>query len=245
VSLALGVVCGLFSYFAQGKGIVYHRYEYLICLLPIVGMEAVEAMRGDGWLRRTGIAVFAVTMLFTVPLYLLQMHRTASNSELTLALESDLRTLGGSHSLQGEVQCFDVTEGCLNALYHLGLVENIPFTGDLLFFSKHDSPVVEHYHDVYWEHEREDPATVLVIGNEYFGEPDGFGKVDAYPRFSRFLHENFTQAITRSFPMEGQVDPKRAANSDVAPAYRIYIRDRFAGLRDKSATGSAAPSASK
>jgi hypothetical protein len=237
VSLALGVACGLFSYFAQGKGIVYHRYEYLVCLLLIVGLEAVEAMRGDVWLRQTGIAVFAVTTLFTLPLYALQMHRTASNSELTLALESDLRTLGASRTLQGQVQCFDVTEGCLNALYHLGLVENIPFTGDMLFFSKHDSSVVEHYRDIYWEHESEDPPTVLVIGNEYFGEPDGFGKVDAYPRFSRFLKENFTQVIARSFPMEGEVDRKRAASGDVAAAYRIYVRNSVSGAGSKSAAG--------
>jgi len=157
VALALGVVCGLFSYFAQGKGLVYHRYEYLVCLLPIAGMETFEAVRGKGWLRWTGVAALVLTMLFTVPVYLIQMHQTASNSELTLSLESDLRQLGGSRGLQGEVQCFDVTEGCLNALYHLGLVENIPFTGDLLFFAKHDSPVLEHYHEVCWKHEAEDP----------------------------------------------------------------------------------------
>jgi len=225
VALALGVACGLFSYLAQGKGMVYHRYEYLLCLLPLVGMEVLEAMRGDGWVRRTGVAVLILSMVVTVPLYMLQMHRTASNSELTLALESDLRQLGGANGLQGEVQCFDVTEGCLNALYHLGLVENIPFTGDLLFFSKHDSPVLEHYHDIYWEHERGDPATVLVIGNQYFGESDGFGKVHFYPRFDRFLNQQFTQVIARSFPMEGEVNPKNAAKGDAAPAYRIYVRN--------------------
>jgi hypothetical protein len=123
------------------------------------------------------------------------------------------------------VQCFDVTQGCLNALYHLGLVENIPFTGDLLFFAKRPSPAREYYHRIYWEHERQDPATVLVIGNQYFGEPDGFAKVHFYPRFDEFLRRNFTETIARSFPMEGEVDPARAAAGDLAPAYRIYVRN--------------------
>jgi hypothetical protein len=230
IALALGVACGLFSYFAQGKGLVYHRYEYLICLFPIVGMEAFEAMRGDGWLRRAGVAVLVLTMLFTVPMYVLQMHRTASNSELTLALESDLRQLGGAHDLQGEVQCFDVTEGCLNALYHLGLVENIPFTGDLGFFPKHDDPVAQHYHDIYWEHERVDPATVLVLGNEDFWGSEGFGKVHRYPKFDQFLDENFTQVIARSFPMEDVKDPRNKMTGDGVPAYRIYVRNGTALL---------------
>jgi hypothetical protein len=122
-------------------------------------------------------------------------------------------------------KCFDVTEGCLNALYHLSLVENIPFTGDLLFFSKQDGPAVEHYHNIYWEHEREDPATVLVIGNQYFGASDGFGKVHFYPKFDRFLNQEFTEVIARSFPMEGEVNPENAAQGELAPAYRIYIRN--------------------
>jgi hypothetical protein len=238
VALALGVACGLFSYFAQGKGIVYHRYEYLICLLTMVGMEALEAMRGRGWLRWTGAAILILTMLGTVPLYLLQMHRTATNSDFTLALENDLRRLGGSNTLQGKVQCFDMTQGCLNALYHLGLVENIPFTGDMLFFAKHDSVPVEYYHAMYWDHERDDPGTVLVISNQYFGEPEGFGKVHFYPRFDRYVNENFTEAISRDFPMEGLKDPRKKMADDASPAYRIYIRNGTPLLKSSAASDS-------
>jgi hypothetical protein len=223
MALALGAVCGLFSYFVQGKGFPNHRYGFLVCLIAIIGMEAFEAMRGTGWLRRTGVAVLVVTMLFTVPLYLLQMHRTAPNSELTLALESDLRQLGGSPTLQGEVQCFDVANGCLNALYHVGLVENIPLSGDLGFWAQ-GSPVPDHFHDIYWKYERENPPTVLVIGNEDFGVSEGFRKVHRYPRFDRFLNDEFTLVIARSFPMEGLKDPKDRITGDAAPAYRIYIR---------------------
>jgi hypothetical protein len=162
----------------------------------------------------------------------------ASNSDFTLAQENDLRRLGGTNTLQGKVQCFDVTEGCLNSLYHLGLVENIPFTGDLMFFSRHARPVVEHYHDIYWEYERKDPATVLVIGNEDFGEPDGFGKVHRYPRFDEYVNENFTEVIARDFPMEGLKDPRKKMPEDASPAYRIYIRNGTPLLKSLAASDS-------
>jgi hypothetical protein len=242
VALALGVLVGLFSYFVQGKGMAYHRYVYLLCLLCLIGFEALAAMRSTRWPRWAGALTIAFTMFFTVPVYTMHMYRIASNSDFTLALEHDLRRLGGSTTLQDKVQCFDLTTGCLNALYHLGIVQNTGRTGDMFFFAKHPSPLLAKNHALYWESERRDPPTVLVISNQYFGEPDGFDKLLFYPRFNQFVKEDFTEVIARSFPMEGVVDAKDALHGKLAPAYRIYIRNNSPLLSSAAALKrSAAP----
>jgi hypothetical protein len=225
LALALGVVFGVFSYFAQGKGLAYHRYVYLVCLLPLISLEAFTALRGSGMRRALGAITVAVALLFTVPVYMLHMHRIASNSDFTLALEADLSHLNAITPLDRQVQCFDMTTGCLNALYHLNLTGNNGDTGDMLYFTKQPNPATDHFRTLYWQRTLAHPPAVIVVSNQYFGEPDGFGKLHFWPQFDQYLRDHYTLALSRTFPMEGVLTPADPLPPNLTPAYRLYLRN--------------------
>jgi hypothetical protein len=223
-ALAIAVAVGYLSYFVQDKGYVYHRYLYLLFGLLIVGMEAMRALRGEGWPRGVAIALLLVTILGVLPAYMLKLHRTAGDSPLTLAMERDLNQLGDTSEMQQKIQCFDMTFGCLSALYHLKLVGNNGYTGDMLFFPYRDNSATTFYREEYWSLMAKSPASVLVISNQDFqGGPNSFVKLDRWPAFEDYLRTNYTEVVERTFPREGVAsnepplwDPE---------AYRIYVRD--------------------
>lgn len=234
-ALALGAAMGLFSYFIQGKGFVYHRYLFLMFLLLCFGKAFAAAMRADGEKPRAiGAAGVLATLLLVLPYYAFLVpyaqRSGAAVNELTAALESDLTRLGGD-KLQGQVQCFDLVGGCLNALYHLRLVQRTGSTGDMIYFSPTESPEVRAARKGYWDATRRDPPEVVVLGNEWFqGEHRSFSKVDAWPALASYLQENYALAVTRTFSSEGA----NAADPD-APAYRIYLLKGSTLMRSEAA----------
>jgi hypothetical protein len=223
-AIAGGFLFGLVSYFAQGKGLVYHRYVYLVCLLLLIGMEASDSLHNGGTWRWAGIGIIAVTIGFVVPIYMWNLHTVPKNSDFTLSLEDDLQKLGGATRLQDQVQCFDLTTGCLNALYHLRIVENDAFTGDMLLFPKRKNAASDYYQTLYWQRNFDDPGNVIVLSNQYLDGPEGFGKLDYWTTFRTFLQDNYTEVIARSFPREGLTKDASPYSPLDAPAYRIYIR---------------------
>ncbi len=225
-ALVMGAAFGLFSYFIQGKGFQHHRYTFLSFLFLLLGIEFLTALRRTRVSAVLGLAGIAATLLVLVPRYLESLSGRPANSDLTLALEHDLDHLGGTRLLQDKVQCFDLVYGCLDALYHLQIVENTGFTGDLLFFSGTGTPASEFYRDKFWTLARKDPATVLVLSNEWFGEPNSFEKIDAWPQFAGYLHENYTMVVSRTFPLELHSRGEQTPDPMAAPAYRIYIRNK-------------------
>jgi hypothetical protein len=112
----------------------------------------------------------------------------------------------------------DLVYGCLDALYHLDIVENTSYTGDLLLFTKRDGVAAEYYKNKYWALDRVDPASVIVMSNEWFQEPNSFDKLHYWPAFAAFLQANYTQVVQRRFAGEGM----DAKNPD---GYRIYMRN--------------------
>ncbi len=221
-ALAMGAAFGLFSYFAQRKGFNHHRYTFVTCVLLLFGLEFLIGLRRPGWPRRVAVSAIALTLVLLAPRYLWIMHKQPSNSEFTLSLEDDLRGLGGEQ-LQGQVQCFDLVYGCLNSLYHLHLMENTGFTGDLLFFSPEPGFAREFYRKEFWELARKDPATVMVVSNEWFGMPNSFNKLDTWPEFKSYLNANYTPVLDRVFLHELGVT--RMQGGGEPDAYRIYVRN--------------------
>jgi hypothetical protein len=221
-ALVLGVGFGLASFMAQGKPFWHHRYTYLVLLFLVIGVELLAALRQRGLPRWLAVAAFGYVLFWLVPFDMrevLHTHRmmAAGQTPFVLTLESDLERLGGSPALQDKVQCFDLVFGCMTALYHMQIVENTSYTGDLLLFARQSSPAAEYYRTRYWELEKQDPAQVIVMSNEWFQEPNNFDKVDYWPPFKRFLAENYTLVVQRR--LEGQgLDPKNPE------AYRIYVR---------------------
>jgi hypothetical protein len=212
-ALAMGVAFGLASFFVQGKGFAHHRDTYLALLLLLVAMELLALLRQSGCTRVIAMAAVGVFLVVVVPYNARAMLRFGTAGyEVADGMQQDLLLLGGSANLQDKVQCLDLVYGCFNALYHLGIVENTGFTGDLTFFSKTDGPAVRYYRSMFWELARKDPATVLVLSNEVFLQPDDFDKVKNWPEFADYVRLNYTQLLERTY-YPGH------------DGYRIYVRN--------------------
>ena len=221
----LAVLFGAVSYIAQRKGTIYHRYPFVAFLLLLLGLEFTTALRRRGWPRALAVAGILSILLISVPHYLSALRRSPSTSVLPFetALQADLADLGRRTDLGGRVECFDLTYGCFSALYHLGLVQNTGFTGDLLLFAPVDSYPATYYRDRFWPLLTANPPDVLVVSNEWFPYGVTFEKLSAWPKFSAYLAANYTQILARNFPQPGQ-SPPSDENSIGVPAYRIYVK---------------------
>ena len=175
-ALLLGVAFGVLSYFGQNKGYAYHRYALIAFLLLWMAMELTLAMRKRGWVKAVGVAGMVLGVLIMVPTYAHRVSLIPGTNEYTPALERDLTQLGGDR-LQRSVQCLDLVDGCLNALYHLKLVQSTNSLGDLLYFSPDPSPVVEYYRNQFLDQLNKNPPSVIVLSNEWFNRPSTFDKV--------------------------------------------------------------------
>ncbi len=219
-ALLLGAALGSLSYWVQGKGYLYHRYLFTAFLLLWIGWELtgttglLAATRKPlRWLQMAGVALlFFVAAPFYVHRIYAYPRTVPPPQNLALALQRDLTALGGN-ILQNEVQCLDLVNGCLNALYRLRLVQSTGTTGDLLLFSPHPSPAVIFYRQWFSSQERQHPPDVVVLGNEwYFQWTVTFDKINTWPEYAANLHSDYVPVIERTF---GTFD---------APAYRIYLR---------------------
>jgi hypothetical protein len=222
IALAIGAVFGWLSFMAQGKPFLHHRYTMLVLLFLLIGFVLLEGLRERGWPRAIAIAGLLYALFWIVPMGLREVihvnrQMPAGQVAFVLSLESDLQQLGGARTLQDKVQCFDLVYGCLNALNRMQIVENTSYTGDLLLFAKDDGPAAEYYRNKYWHLEKQDPASVIVMSNEWFQQKNSFNKVAMWPQFAGFLAQNYTLAVQREMVGQGD-DPK---NPD---AYRIYVR---------------------
>lgn len=236
LALLLGAAFGLLSFMVQGKPFLHHRYTLLVMLFLLLGFELLDALRQNGWPRALAMLTFAYVLLWIVPMSLrevIHINRQIPQGQvpLVLSLESDLQRLGGASTLQDKVQCFDLVYGCLNALNRMQIVENTSYTGDLLLFVQQDSPAVEYYRNKYWALEQQDPASVIVMSNEWFQRKNSFDKVLLWPSFATFLDRNYELVVQRTLDHQGD-DP---ANPD---AYRIYIRKNSPLLTKASALAS-------
>ncbi len=220
-ALLLGTFAGALSYWVQGKGYLYHRYLFCAFLLLWVGWELTSRVESESaasrtrlrWLQISGVALL---LLVAAPFYVHRIHsypRTIPPPQnLALALGQDLTALGGG-TLGNQVQCLDLVNGCLNALYRLRLVENTATTGDLLLFSPQPSPAVTFYREWFSHQQQQHPADVVVLGNEWYFQPlVSFNKIDTWPQYAAFLRSGYVPVVERTF---GTLN---------APAYRIYLR---------------------
>ena len=136
--------------------------------------------------------------------------------------------------------------GCLNALYHLQLVENTGFTGDLLLFSPVPGPAVDYWRKRWADEAITNPATVIVLTNEYFQGRgvNSFDRIDNWPDYARYLRANYTEVVARSFPDErGKEAGIRQQELGGANAYRIYLHNGSALLRSAGDLRASVPSA--
>jgi hypothetical protein len=242
-ALLLGAVVGAISFFLQHKGYYHHRYMFVIFLFSLAGIEVMRAIRGQGWRKWLSAFLIVAVLYGFVPYSLRGIERVKKTSDLTLALEGDLTRLGGTQHLQRQVQCLDLVYGCLNALYHLNLVENTGFTGDMIVFDAADSPARGYHRALWWELAQRQPAEVLVLSNEYFQGDNSFSKVEHWPAYARYLSANYTLAVTRWFPDESGPE-NRTTDPRHEHAYKIFIRNGSPLLRIQLPSGNNRPDGS-
>ena len=211
-ALLLGALFGAFSYFAQGKGYGYHRYPFTAFIVLWESIELTLAMRRERWIKGLGFAGMAVGVFLMVPAYAYRLAGVHPVNEYAPTLESDLNRLGGDR-LQGQVQCFDMVDGCFNALYHLRLVQATTTLGDTLYFSRAANPTVDRYRAEILNQLSRNPPQVIVVSDEWYNETDSFAKLDQWPKFNDWLNANYRLFISRRFAAESN------------HAYRIYVHN--------------------
>ena len=217
-----GGLLGVLSYILQRKNFVHHRYLYLELGFLLAGMLLLPALRRTGWQRALAIAVTLAIALVAVPTASFATARFKGNSDLTVQMESDLRSLGSRADLQRGVLCLDQVFGCINALYHLRLVENTPLSGDLLLFTGEQLPVTEHARNLLWTSQQNSPANVVIVTNENFQGPNNYGRLQRWPAYDAFLMSNYRLLTSRTFPCEFG---RRDDEPDHLYGYRIYVRN--------------------
>ena len=221
----LGMLFGAVSFIAQRKGSIYHRYPFVAFLLLLLGLEFLPALRRRGLPLALGAAGLLATLLLSIPHYIVQLRSSPPNSTMPFAvnLTSDLRTLGATTDLQQKVECLDLTYGCFSALYHLSLLQNNGFTGDLLLFSPQKSAAADYYRRRFWDLTMAQPPSIFVLSNEWYPYDVSFRKLETWPEFQQYLTANYQQVLSRSFPPAGPAPGSNDVDSRV-PGYRIYIR---------------------
>jgi len=221
--LLIAALFGAFSYLLQQKGFFHHRYMFVAFALLLMALELIPATKSRGLPRIAAAAGIVLSLALSIPHYLGLLRKSTTHHDLVPTLEADLTALGGQR-LQGEVQCFDLIFGCLNALYQLRLVENTGYTGDLLLFVKQPNIATDYYRQMFWRLDAVHPASVYVVTNNWFGEPSSFSRINNWPRFDEYLKRNFTLFQTRTFPLENRSAPD-PSSTDEPYTYRIYIRN--------------------
>lgn len=232
MALLLGTGAGALTYWVQGKGYIYHRYTYTAFLLLWIGWELSDSERWPG-LRPRLLEIAGLVLLFTVaaPFYVNRMRIfptiVPQPESIGHAIQRDLTALGGS-DLQHQVQCLDLVDGCITALYHLRLIQNTGTTGDLLLFSPHNSFAVTYYRHWFMDRELAHPPDVIVLGNEWYFDYNTKGqKLDTWPAYEHYLEANYVSVAKRTFAT-GEFAQMKLEHGLIdtlaAPNYQILLR---------------------
>jgi hypothetical protein len=211
-----GVLFGLISYFAQGKGFSYHRYSFAAFCLLLGAIEFVRATRASGAVRWVGLAGILIGSLLIAPFYFSRVLRVDMPDAIAKGIIEDLKQIP-PEQLQKNVQCLDSVYGCYSALYRLQLQQSTGLMGDqLLFPHKVDQTILDLRGD-FWRQIVTNPPRIFIETNAWPWGEQTFTKVEAWPEFSEFLRKNYTIISERTFS---------ESVTDLYPAgYRIYRRN--------------------
>ena len=223
-----GVFIGLLNYFAQ-NGATQHRYTLTAFVLLWATIQIFGVCSRSGQVKVLGTVGVLLALLLVIPRFLHSIRQYKSSDPFSESLEKDLGQIGTGR-LQGNIQCLDIVDGCLNALYHLKIVQSTGSTGDLLLFLQQHAPVVDRARAEFWTKIQANPPAVFVLSNVTFVVQDRtFNNVNAWPRFASYLAQNYELVRQRAFPPDVPPTADPAA-ANLYPAYRIYIRRGTLGV---------------
>jgi hypothetical protein len=221
-ALLLGACIGFASFCAQGKAYPYHRYPLMVFLWVLIAGQFSVALRSAGKRRTVAVVGILYAVLWVGPSATAKSLRYNWRDERSLAqLRSDLDQAGGA-ALVGDVQCMDTTSGCLMALNDLKLRQATGFLYDCYFFSPENNPVKAKLRGEFWRRITDVPPKVFVITDQWcFDQPRGYGKLDQWPEFERFLSTNYSLSMQRECPEKHN---RYVATPPSTPpfGYRIY-----------------------
>lgn len=214
--LVAGMIFGLFSWFAQGKGFPYHRYPLDAFLLLWAGIQLAMTVRESGWYHWIGWTGLAFVAAIAPGNAIRAVHREWAMSYIQ-SLTANLAVLGGSR-LSGHVQCLATPADCDTTLYDMRLVQATGLSYDYFIFGDPRQPVIEAARARFWQELRNNPPDVFVVSiglypDDISGVAD-YRKLDLWPTFSTFLKSNYRRYTDREFM------PKASGVS----GYRIYVR---------------------
>ena len=218
-----GAAVGMASYVVQGKGFPYHRYPSEAFLLLLSGWLLVKGLEVGGWLRWAAVAGLVGGALWLAPNSAwIACHYDWRNQEFNRMLEADLRGLGRG-KLDGRVQCLDMTSGCLNTLYNMGLVQATGYLVDGYMFQPRQTAASEAYRAGFWRAMEANPPEVIVLTDqEAFSLEHSWELVNTWPKFDAMLQTKYRL-------LEQRRPPDRIAwwRHPVEPnSYRVYVREQ-------------------
>ncbi len=214
--LVIGAIVGFAMYAAQRKGFPYHVYPMLLFWLVLGFGVAQRGLASLAWDRR----VLAVALLLVggvrVPLKLWREHaKIAYPIGTQMALVQDLRRLGGA-SLNGRVQCLDMTlGGCIGALYDLRLEQPTGFVNDNMLFPEESAPfLVDLQRRFLREMDARPPQVIVLTAHNWPDQDDfSFSKLERWPAFATWLNARY------------RLDGTHVATTYPHTAdYRLYMR---------------------
>jgi hypothetical protein len=219
--LLVGIAVGLLNFYGQHKGFGQHRYTTVAFMVMWGTIQIFLSLRGHGYGRYVAAAGLVFVVLVNIPRDLEWVNAQDTRNAFERSLERDLNAIGTAH-LQGQVQCLDIVDGCLSALFHLKIVQNTGSTGDLLLFLPDASPVIDQARAHFMAEMQTAPPDFFVLSNQVFAGPRTFAKVDHWAPFADVLTRDYSVAIQREF---GGATPTSHMGQDAdVKAYRILVR---------------------
>ena len=214
--LGVGAIVGLVTYLAQHKGFPYHVYPMLLFTMVLGFVAAQRGLESMAWDRRSVGAALLLIGGLRMPLRLWSGHtRNEYPIGTQVALIADLQRLGGM-SLNGQVQCLDMTlGGCIGALYSLHIEQPTGFVNDFMLFTGQSKPFLNALQQRFLQELEQAPPQVIVLSaHNWPNQGDfSFSKLERWPAFAMWLNERYR--------LEGtHVATTMAHTAD----YRIYVR---------------------
>ena len=249
LALYSGLLCSLFSFVAQRKGFIYHRYPFLAFLLLILLLEFREAWvfspvdsshdrKQIKAIQFTGVLGCSIAALALAPICTYKVSRFDwRNDDYYQHLGPELNALGGP-ALSGHVQCLDAFSGCISTLYRDNLVQSTGFLVDFYLFpptaaDRTPNSVVVEMRQHFWSDIQANPPKVFIVSKQVFpggpSHPDTYDKLTWWPQFNDYLkaHYDLEEEWTPSREVFWSSHPQKAVG------YRIYVRRVSLSLNER------------
>jgi hypothetical protein len=203
LTISGGVVAGFMSYWVQHKGYQYHRQPFIAFAFLWCGLEFVVPILREKSYRWVGVAGLLVGSFVVAPFYTVRAARFRQTDDLAMSLVADLQKYPKTE-LQHNVQCLDGVAGCYSALFRLDLIQSTGLVGDQVMFSRRPSTVVDSLRKEFWQGIEASPPKFFVETDYWYGEPQDFDKINAWPQFAEFLKRNYSLVSEWPVPMPTQ-----------------------------------------